>query len=68
MRSQPEAYGDSLAEMYTIFVLDDPQEIEWRFVGPDEEMSTNGMKTYIIALNNNMAPYDGKHMTAAFDN
>lgn len=54
--------------MYTIFVLDEPQEIEWRFVGPDEEMSTNGMKTYIIALNNNMAPYDGKHMTAAFDN
>lgn len=68
MRSQPEVYGDTLAETYTIFVLDDPQEIAWRFVGPDEEMSTNGMKTYIIGLDDNMAAYDGRHVTAAFDN
>lgn len=68
MRSQPEVYGDTLAETYTISVLDDPQEIAWRFVGPDEEMSTNGMKTYIIGLDDTMASYNGKHVTAAFDN
>lgn len=55
-----------LTDTYTVFVLDEPQEIAW--VEPGEGMSTDGLKTYVIGLDGSLGSYDGQHVTAAFDN
>lgn len=55
-----------LTDTYTVFVLDEPQEIAW--VEPGEGMSTDGLKTYVISLDGSLGSYDGQHVTAAFDN
>ena len=65
-RSHTDSYGKMLFDTYTLFVLDEPQEIEWD--EPGEGMSTDGLKTYVIKLPNEMGSYDGQHVTAAFDN
>lgn len=68
MRSHPDAYGDLSTFTYTLFVLDEPREIDWRWPGPDNDISSYGIKTYVVSLDDSMDSYDGKHLTAAFDN
>lgn len=59
-------YPKALADTYTVFVLDEPQEIAW--VEPGEGLSTDGRKTYVVSLGSDLGSYDGQHVTAAFDN
>lgn len=59
-------YPKALADTYTVFVLDEPQEIAW--VEPGEGLSTDGRKTYVVSLESDLGSYDGQHVTAAFDN
>ena len=59
-------YPKALTETYTVFVLDEPQEIAW--VEPGEGLSTDGRKTYVVSLGSDLGSYDGQHVTAAFDN
>ena len=59
-------YPKALADTYTVFVLDEPQEIAW--VEPGDGLSTDGRKTYVVSLGSDLGSYDGQHVTAAFDN
>ncbi|MGN9235295.1 hypothetical protein ACTM8Z_08440 [Atopobiaceae bacterium HCP3S3_D6] len=59
-------YPKALTETYTVFVLDEPQEIAWG--EPGEGLSTDGRKTYVVSLGSDLGSYDGQHVTAAFDN
>lgn len=59
-------YPKALADTYTVFVLDEPQEIAWVELG--EGLSTDGRKTYVVSLGSDLGSYDGQHVTAAFDN
>jgi len=59
-------YPKALADTYTVFVLDEPQEIAWG--EPGEGLSTDGRKTYVVSLGSDLGSYDGQHVTAAFDN
>lgn len=61
-----EYASEALTDTYTVFVLDEPQEIAW--VEPGEGMSTDGLKTYVVGLDGSLGSYDGQHVTAAFDN
>lgn len=59
-------YPKALTETYTVFVLDEPQEIAWG--EPGEGLSTDGRKTYVVSLGSDLGSYDGQHVTVAFDN
>lgn len=65
-RNHRDVFSEALSHTYTLFVLDEPQEIEW--VEPGYGLSTDGRKTYVIDLEGELDAYDGQHVTAAFDN
>ncbi|MCI1997724.1 MAG: hypothetical protein LKJ49_03685 [Olsenella sp.] len=75
MKTHPEAYGDLSTFTYTLFVLDEPQEIEWCVPDAGLPLSSEGRKTYVIdvrdgsgSYDSTLASHDGQHVTAAFDN
>lgn len=75
LKSHPEAYGDLSTFTYTLFILDEPQEIEWCVPYPGLPLSSEGRKTYVIDVRDSSGSYDStlesyerQHVTAAFDN
>ncbi|MBY4796950.1 hypothetical protein K6V98_01020 [Collinsella sp. AGMB00827] len=59
-----DIYASVLSKTYTLFVLDEPQEVAWM----DSLGEMHSGKTYVVDLRNGLNSPDGQHVTVAFDN
>lgn len=63
-----KSYASMLNQTYTLFVLDEPQELGWISMTNRSQPSSNGRKTYFIDLRSSLnAAYSGAHLTISFD-